>query len=69
MDGLPPLLPDPGARATAADLLAGSQDLFRWFSDLDHASADRILRLDPQAWSILASFAPATWSPGRRWRT
>lgn len=59
LDGLPPLLADPAARATAAGLLAANEALYGWFADLDQATADRILRLDPGAWPILAAFPAA----------
>ncbi|MEB3184243.1 MAG: hypothetical protein VKN15_07620, partial [Cyanobacteriota bacterium] len=60
LDGLPPLLADPVARATAATLLAENEALAGWFFDLAQAPSDRILRLDPRAWPILDAFDHGT---------
>jgi len=62
VDGLPPLLADPAARATAATLLAENEVLASWFFALAKAPSDRILRLDPRAWPILDAFNHGTLS-------
>ncbi|MEB3241456.1 MAG: hypothetical protein VKJ31_05350, partial [Synechococcus sp.] len=54
LDDVPQLLGDPAARSFASELLTGNQELMQWFMQLDHAPANHILRLDGDAWEILA---------------